>query len=988
MARPAASPRPPRAPWTGDATALADELRRTVAGEVRFDAGSRALYATDASNYRQVPIGVVLPRDAAGVEAAVAACRRHGAPLVGRGGGTSLAGQTCNAAVVLDFSRSMNRVLEIDPGRLLARVEPGAVLDDLRARAARHGLTFGPDPATHAWCTLGGMIGNNSCGTHSLTTGRTADNVEALEVLTYDGLRLRVGATPEEEIARRIRAGGRQGEIYRRLRELRDRYAGRIREGFPRLPRRVSGYNLDELLPERGFHLARALTGSEGTCVTVLEATVRLVPAWPARALLVLGYPDVFAAADHVMEVLEARPVGLEGMDRYLVDGDHTRRAYREVLDRLPPGDAWLLAEIPGDTPAEAAGRARELAARLARLPGAPGALLVENLAGQRRIWEVREAAVGTTARDDRPGGLGDAWPGWEDSAVPPERLAAYLRDLKALLARHGYGAALYGHFGEGCLHARINFDMTSAEGIRRYRTFLEEAADLVVSHGGSLSGEHGDGQQRGELLARMFGEELVGAFREFKAIWDPAGGMNPGKKVDPRPLDADLRVPGFHLRAAGPAGGETAFRYPDDDGRFSRAVLRCMGVGKCRREEPAGGVMCPSYQVTREEKHSTRGRARLLFEMLQGEVLPDGWRSAEVRDALDLCLSCKGCRRDCPAGVDMAAYKAEFLHHHYRGRLRPRSAYAFGLIPWWARLASLAPGLANAAAARLKPAAGVAPQRRLPSFAPRTFRSLFAERRRKGPGDGDGVRVFLWPDTFTEYFQPQVGMAAVEVLEAAGCQVEIPRRRLCCGRPLYDHGFLGLARRQLARALDALRPALDAGLPVVGLEPSCLTTFRDELLQLFPGDPEAHRLSRRTFTLAELLTSGEVPFDPARFAAPREAIVQGHCHHRSVLGIDADLRLLSGLGVEARLLDSGCCGMAGAFGFEREHYAVSMALAEQALLPAVRAAAPSVLVLADGFSCREQIAQGAQRPAKHLAELLRDRMPACGPETDRFASE
>jgi FAD/FMN-containing dehydrogenase/Fe-S oxidoreductase len=932
---------------------LEDDLRRSVRGEVRFDAGSRALYATDASNYRQVPIGVVVPRDIDDLAAAVATCRRHGAPLLGRGGGTSLAGQCCNTAVVLDCSKHLNRVLEIDPAARTARVQPGVVLDDLRREAGRYGLTFGPDPATHAWCTLGGMIGNNSCGVHSLTTGRTCDNLEELEVLTYDGLRLRVGATPEGELARIVRSGGRRGEIYRRLRDLRDRYAPLIRERFPRIPRRVSGFNLDELLPERGFHVARALAGTEGTCVTFLEANVRLVPATRARVLVVLGYPDVFRAADHVLEVLEAGPGGLEGMDRSLIDSDFTRRSYGDVLASLPAGDAWLLAEFGGETREEAASRARSLTGRLSRSPGAPGMLLVEEPAGQSRIWQVREAAVGTTSRDPR---YGDAWPGWEDSAVPPARLASYLRELRALLSRFGYGASLYGHFGEGCLHARINFGLRTAEGTARYRAFLESAADLVVAHGGSLSGEHGDGQQRGELLARMFGGELVQAFREFKAIWDPDNRMNPGKKADPSPLDADLRL-AVSLREP-PA----AFGYPGDEARFSRAVLRCVGVGKCRKDE--GGVMCPSYRVTREEKHSTRGRARLLFEMLSGEVIADGWRSREVREALDLCLACKGCRTDCPAGVDMATYKAEFLHHHYRGRLRPRAAYALGLIPWWARIASLAPGIVNGSSGLLKRIAGIAPERTLPLFARQTFRDWFAHRE----GRADGERILLWPDTFTNFLLPGTGQAAVEVLEAAGFRVEIPRRVLCCGRPLYDFGMLGLARRQLRQILDTLRPEIGSGVPMVGLEPSCVAVFRDELVNLFPEDETARRLSAQTFTLSEVLvrTGFESP------GIEGKAIVQAHCHHSAVLGLDADRALLGRLGLDFQILDSGCCGMAGAFGFERDHYEVSMACGERVLLPAVRESDPATLILADGFSCREQIAQATGRRALHLAEAVR----------------
>ncbi|HVG09691.1 MAG TPA: FAD-binding and (Fe-S)-binding domain-containing protein [Thermoanaerobaculia bacterium] len=880
---------------------LEADLRRAVRGEVRFDAGSRALYATDASNYRQVPIGVVLPRDTDDVLAAVEICRRHGAPLLGRGAGTSLAGQACNVAVVLDFTRHLNRILEIDPERRIARVEPGVVLDDLRREAGKHALTFGPDPATHAWCTLGGMIGNNSCGAHSLTTGRTSDNVEELDVLTYGGLRLRVGATSEEEIDRLVRAGGRRGEIYGALRTLRDCCADLIRERFPVIPRRVSGYNLDELLPEHGFHVARALAGTEGTCVTFLEATVRLVPLSRSRTLLVLGYPDVFAAADHVMELLEAGPLGLEGMDRFLVENDFTRHSYREVLAGLPPGGAWLLAEF------ELAETARRLAARL------PGALVIEDPAGQAAVWSVREAAVGTTSRDPR---LGDAWPGWEDAAVPPARLSSYLREFQALLGRFGYGAALYGHFGEGCLHARINFDLASPDGVKRYRAFLEEAADLVASHGGSLSGEHGDGQGRAELLPRMFGEEICRAFQEFKSIWDPDGRMNPGKVVDPLPFDADLRL-------------RTPLREPD----FSR----CVGVGRCRRD--GGGVMCPSWQVTHEEKHSTRGRARLLFEMLSGEVITDGWRSEEVREALDLCLSCKGCKSDCPAGVDMAAYKAEFLYRYYQGRRRPNHAYAVGLIHRWSRLASLAPGLANllGRTAAVKRLAGIDPRRTLPAFAPRTFRSWFARHKsREG-----GTPVLLWPDTFTNHFQPEIGIAAVRVLERAGFRVTLPRSGLCCGRPLYDVGMLDLARRQSQEILDAL----PEGVPIVGLEPSCVAVFRDEM-----GD----RI--RMLTLAELLEQPSIPQEPI--------LVQPHCHHHAVMGLEADRRLL---GANARFLE-GCCGMAGGFGFS--HYEVSMACAERVLLLAVREA-PEAILLADGFSCREQIRQATGRRALHLAELL-----------------
>jgi FAD/FMN-containing dehydrogenase/Fe-S oxidoreductase len=958
-----------RPPWSGDAAALAAELRRTVRGEVDFDAGSRALYATDASNFRQVPIGVVAPRDAAEVEAAVAVCRRHGAPVLLRGGGTSLAGQCCNVAVVVDTSRHLRGVLALDPVARQARVLPGTVLDELRAAAAPHGLTFGPDPATHAWCTLGGMIGNNSCGVHSLTAGRTSDNVEALEILTYDGLRLAVGATPEEEVAAIVRAGGRRGEIYRRLRELRDRHAAAIRGGFPRLSRRVSGYNLDELLPEKGFHVARALAGSEGTCATLLAATLRLVPAPAARVLLVLGFPDVLAAARAVPVILAAEPYGLEGMDRFLVDNDFTRRAHRAVLDRLPPGGAWLLVEMGGASREEAEARAHALSAGWQGERPAPGALLLAEPAAQAAVWQVRESAVGTTARDPR---LGDGWPGWEDAAVPPERLADYLAAFLDLLARFGYGAALYGHFGEGCLHARIDFDFSSAEGIRRYRAFLEDAADLVTTYGGSLSGEHGDGQQRGELLERMFGPELVAAFREFKAIWDPDDRMNPGKKVDPYPLDADLRPA---LALARPA---TAFAFADDGGDFARAVTRCVGVGRCRTK--TGGTMCPSYRATGDERHSTRGRAHLLFEMLQGEVIDAGWESLEVREALDLCLGCKACKSECPAGVDLAAYKAEFLHHHHQERRRPLAAYALGLAPLWLRWASHLPDFANAlasggASARLlKRLAGIHPERRLPALAEAGFRRWFERRSGRKEGEGQprraGGKVLLWVDTFTEHLHPEVGRAAVSVLEASGFQVRVPAGPLCCGRPLYDFGMLDRARRDLRRTLDALRPALAAGLPIVVLEPSCLATFRDELLQLFPRDPDARRLAEQSCTLSDALLRGGT--SPPASGDDRKVLVHGHCHQKALVGMEAERSLLASLGFEAEILDAGCCGMAGAFGFRGEHYALSQAIGEAALLPAARAAAKSGCTLvADGFSCREQVDQATGRRPLHLAELL-----------------
>jgi len=970
------------------AEALADELRDAIHGEVRFDRGSRALYATDASNYRQVPIGVVVPRHVEDVIETVAAARRHGAPVLARGGGTSLAGQCCNAAVVMDMSKYMNRILAIQPERKLARVQPGVVLDHLRDAAERHGLTFGPDPATHNRCTLGGMIGNDSCGVHSVMAGKTVDNIEELDILTYDGLRLQVGATGAEELERIIQEGGRRGEIFRRLKALRDRYGDLIRQRFPRIPRRVSGYNLDQLLPENGFHVARSLVGSEGTCVTVLEATVCLVHSPPARTLLVLGYGDAFVAADHVPEILTYNPIGLEGFDDRLVDDMRKKHLHPTEVALLPPGGGWLLVEFGGATKGEANDQANALMEALGRRDDPPSMRLFDDPRQAHMVWTVRESGLGAAALVP---GEKQFWPGWEDSAVPPDRMGDYLRDLRHLMDRYGYEGAFYGHFGQGCLHTRIDFELTSAAGIKAFDSFIHEAADLVVRYGGSPSGEHGDGQARAELLPKVFGEDLVEAFREFKAIWDPDGKMNPGKITGSTSqqlyrIDENLRLgTRYH-----PPQHKTHFSFADDHGSFANAMLRCVGVGKCRRTD--GGTMCPSYMVTREEKHSTRGRARLLFEMLEGggrargsptgdPDMPgrgDGWRDEHVKEALDLCLACKGCKGECPVNVDMATYKAEFLSHYYAYRLRPITAYTMGLIHWWALLAERMPRIVNFLTQTLilrdalKALGGVAPQRQIPAFAPQTFTQWFWKRPIRNQGK---PHVILWPDTFNNHFHPETARAAVEVLEAAGYGVIVPEQRLCCGRPLYDYGMLGAAKRLLRQILDALHEEIEAGVPVVGLEPSCVAVFRDELLQLFPNDEDAKRLSKQTFLLSELLTRHQDYRPQPEGVWPpkleRRALVHGHCHHKAIMGMGDEAAVLADLGLDFEILDSGCCGMAGAFGFEKEHYDISLACGERTLLPAVREADPDTLIVADGFSCREQIAQTTGRKALHLAEVL-----------------
>ncbi|MFF2899936.1 FAD-binding and (Fe-S)-binding domain-containing protein [Streptomyces sp. NPDC057966] len=969
---------------------LAQALRTEVRGEVDLGATARALTTMDASNYRRVPIGVVAPRDADDVAAALAVCRAHGVPVVPRGGGTSIAGQATGTGIVLDLTRHLRRIVEVDPAARTAVVQPGVILDELRDAAAPHGLTFGPDPSTHSRCTLGGMIGNNSCGAHSVAWGTTADNTHALTVARYGGdtLRLAGGTAPEA-----LRLPGLPGlpgalpdalpglpgalpDALPGLPELIRTNLALLRTRFPELPRRISGYALDALLPERGTDLVRAFCGSEGTLGVVTEATVRLVEAPAARALAVLGYADEAAAAEAAPGLLPHHPLTVEGMAADLV---------REPAG-LPRGGAWLFVETGGATPAEA----RAHAERILRAADALDGTVVTDPAGQRALWRIREDAAGTATR--MPDGT-EAWPGWEDCAVPPARLGPYLRDFRALLAEHGLRGTPYGHFGDGCIHVRIDFDLLSPPGVARFRRFSEELADLVVAHGGSLSGEHGDGQARAELLPRMYGDELVALFARFKDIWDPDGGMNPGILARPARLDENLR---FEVLPKRPVDVE--FGYPHDGGDFSAAVRRCVGVAKCRTAEPAGtGVMCPSFRATGEEAHSTRGRARLLHEMLAGTaggagaaddaaeataVITDGWRSTEVRDALDLCLSCKGCRTDCPVGVDMATYKAEFLHHHYRRRLRPASHYTMGRLPTWLRLAApFAPALNALARVRLlaalaKRLAGIAPERGIPVLARETFTRWLNRRWGKGTFifSNDEVAM-VWPDTFTEHLSPEVGRAAVRVLEAAGRHSIPAGRGLCCGLTYVSTGQLGKARKVMRRTLDRLGGTL--GAPLVVLEPSCAATLRTDLPELLPDDPRSAELASSVRTLAQYLEEYAPDWQPPRLDRPVTG--QTHCHQHAVLGDAAERRLRERAGLTGEL-SGGCCGLAGNFGFERGHWDVSVACAEETLLPSVRVAEPGTETLADGFSCRTQLEQLGGVRARHLAELLAEGLEE-GPE-------
>ncbi|MFD8176028.1 FAD-binding and (Fe-S)-binding domain-containing protein [Streptomyces sp. NPDC059709] len=980
------------APPPVDTDGLRAALRERVDGEIRFDAGSRAAYSTDASNFRQTPIGVVVPRTPEAGAEAVAVAREFGAPVLSRGGGTSLAGQCTNAGVVLDWSKYCTRVESVDPDARTCVVQPGIVLDDLNRQLAPYGLRYGPEPATHPNCTIGGMIGNNSCGATAQAHGKVVDNIARLEVLLYDGTRFWCGETDDEEYAGIERQGDLRATVYRRLRALRDTYGDEVRRRFPDIPRRVSGYNLDSLLPEYGFDVAGLLVGSESTLVTVLRAELELVPVVRERSLLVLGFDSIDKAADAVPEILPHEPIALEGVDARLVRDERIKHLNEKALAEMPEGNAYLMVQFGGDTVEEADARAHRMLEAVHRSEHDADCAFLDDPGHEQDLWQVREAGLGATAHiPGRP----DTFEGWEDSAVSPDRLGDYLRRLRALFEEFGYlsdtGPSLYGHFGQGCVHTRIPFDLYTADGVATYRRFMERAADLVVEFGGSLSGEHGDGQSRGELLSRMFGDRLVEAFGRLKAVFDPLDRMNPGKIVAPYGLDENLRL-GSGWAPFEPR--DLHFGFPHDGGSFSQAANRCVGVGKCRQHTSDGTVMCPSYQVTREEEHSTRGRARLLFEMLDGHgdaAIRDGWRSEAVKDALDLCLACKGCKKDCPADVDMATYKAEFLSHHYAGRpwRRPRSDWSMGWLPALAQVVGRtrlgpvvnalthAPLLSKAAVL----VAGVA-DREVPLFAERTFEQWFADHEPEG--DGHRGSVLLWPDTFTNHFHPHIGRAAVRVLEHAGWRVRLPDEALCCGLTWISTGQLGTAEKVLTRTVRALAGHVRSGGLVVALEPSCTAVFRADAAELFPGDQDVRRLAEQTVTLSELLTEHSPGYEPPRVPErSARALAQVHCHQHAVLGWEADRELLRRAGVDAERLDSGCCGLAGNFGFERGHLDVSEACAERVLLPRLREEDESTVVLADGFSCRTQIHEfdSGGHEGVHLAELLASALPG-GPAT------
>jgi len=937
------------------------ELRRVIEGEARFDRGTAAIYSTDSSNYRQVPVGVVIPRHEEDVARALQLARENSVPILARGGGTSLAGQTCNTALVLDFSKYMNAIQRIDGTLGLAVVQPGVVQSHLNTALAPYGLFFAPDPSTKDRCTVGGMIGNNSCGAHSAAHGKTSENLLALDVLLYDGTRLKLGPVGDAEFEATVSAGGRTAEIYRRLRDISARHGDLVRARFPKIPRRVSGYNLDELLPENGFNLARALVGSEGTLAITLSATVRAVPRPKQLVLVALGFSDVYVAADAVPWILEHRPEALEGFDQQLVD--FGRMKGLDSVRLLPSGCAFLIVELGGATLDEARGRGDALMQQAHRMPECTGSKLLIDPVERDSVWRLRESGLGSGA--PRPG-FPRTWPGAEDVAVAPAKLGAYLRRFNQLLEKRQLRVSIYyGHFGEGCVHCRVTFDMMSPEGVAVFRATMEELGDLVGEFGGSISGEHGDGIGRSELLPRMFGAELIPVFEEFKRVFDPDGRMNPGTIVSPHPLDSHLKL-GPNYR---PLQIATHFDFTGD-GDFMGAALRCVGIGKCRKTD--AGTMCPSYMATREELHSTRGRARLLFEALNG-ALPGGFTDEAMHEALDLCLSCKSCKTECAAAVDMAMYKAEFLSHYHHQHRRPLIAHALGRINEWAALASHVPGLVNSLsrsflARPMKRALGIHPDRNLPRFAKQTFRAWFG--RRNGAGD-TRPEVVLFPDTFNNFYEPEVAIAGTRVLESAGFRVIIPPTQICCGRPLYDQGMLDLAKQQLREAMRVLGPYAERAVPIVGLEPGCILTFRDELPKLFPGGPLAKVLAEGTFMLDEFLARKAPSYEPP----PRQGrgLLHGHCHQKAIAGLTHETALLGRVsGLKLEVLDAGCCGMAGAFGYEADHYQISKTLAERVLVPAIQRSEPGTIVISDGFSCRSQVRHFCpDARVMHLAQVL-----------------
>ncbi len=964
-------------------TDLEHELRTRLPGRnVRFDPASKRLYATDASMYQVEPVGVVVPRDADDVAAAHEVARRHGAAILARGGGTSLSGQTVNHALVFDFSQHMHRVLEVDREARWARVQPGVVQDELNAHVRPFGLLFGPDTSTSSRATLGGMIGNNSGGSHSIAYGLTVDHVLEITALLPDGTQAVFGEVTPDEFAAKCRLPGAEGHVYREVARIRDAYADEIRRRFPAHWRRVAGYNLNELLgigvrphswagggngAPRPFSMARLAVGSEGTLLTILEAKVRLVRRPPCTALDVIHYRDVQEALESSQALLETGPYAVELTDKMILDLARNNIEQRQRMGFVQgdPG-AVMIVEYAGETDAEVRAKVEALEARRQRARLGYASHVAYDAGEQQSIWKLRKAGLGLLL-----GLKGDKKPiaFVEDTCVEPRHLATFVPRFREIFAKYDTDGAYYGHCSVGCLHIRPVINLKTKRGLEQVKAIAEEITDLVLEFHGTISSEHGDGRARSPYLERMYGPTIMQAFRELKRAFDPDNRMNPGNIVASPGITEHLRYGEAYTTWEPP----TLLDFSGQGG-FAAAVEMCNGVGVCRKT--LEGTMCPSYMVTKDEEHSTRGRANALRAVLSGGLPAAEFTGRRLYEVMDLCLECKGCKAECPANVDMAKLKYEFLHHYYRANGLPLRNRLFGHIAKVNALGAPVAGLVNWLSSLgvsrwlLEKAAGIDRRRPLPALATETFADWFRHRtpRAEAPR-GD---VVLFPDTFTTYNVPEIGRAAVELLEAGGYRVLVAADRKCCGRPLISKGLLDVAREHAAWNVARLLPFAARGVAIVGLEPSCLLTLRDESVDLLRTD-EARTVARQSLLLEEFLLRERARGLELPFAAHgRRALLHGHCHQKALVGTAPTVAALRWAGFEVTEVDSGCCGMAGSFGFEHEHYDLSVALGNRRLAPAVKAAGPDTEVVAPGMSCRQQIEHLAGRRARHPAEVLR----------------
>jgi FAD/FMN-containing dehydrogenase/Fe-S oxidoreductase len=980
-------------PWTRfpdamaeSASALQAELQARIAGEVRFDPLYRMLYSTDASNYQIEPIGVVIPKSTEDVLATVEIAARHGVPLLPRGGGSSLAGQTVGAALVIDFSKHLARILAVDPETKTVTVEPGINIDALNRQLCPTGLMFGPDPASANRATAGGVVGNNSTGSHSILYGMTGDNVQTVKAVLADGAVVELGPLSPAAMAERARHDDSKGRLFASLLAFRERYADLIRRDFPPHWRRATGYSLDELLePDEAFNPARLLVSSEGTLATLLEVTFGLVPRPTRTGLVLLQFDELVAAMAATPVILETDPSAVELMGRMLINLTRSQPGYARQIAMIE-GDpaAVLVVEYYGESDEELQRQAARLKEHLRRRGVGTMAepLVVLDPRRQEDVWSVRKAGLGllmSVRGDHKP------IPVIEDVSVPVEHLAEYVGAIEELVASHGTTAAYYAHASAGCLHIRPLIDLKTMKGVQAMKAMAYAAAELAHRFGGVMSGEHGDGLQRSELNELIFGPALYAAMREFKRLWDPRGIMNPGKKVDAPPMTEHLRY-GPDYRAREP---QTYLDFSGEGG-FARAVEMCNGAGVCRKLK--AGTMCPSFMATRDEQDSTRGRANALREALAGNMLdrPD-LASKDVYDTLDLCLSCKACKTECPSSVDMAKLKTEFLAHYHDVHGTPLRARVFGHIHDLSRFASPAAPFVNLGMRLgldrpLLKVLGVAPERKLSRFAPRTFTDRWREHRgRKAPGtpwvagrrETRGKAVYFH-DTFAEYNYPRIGMAAVTLLEAAGFEVVVEERRACCGRPMLSKGLVEDARQLARRNVELLAGYARQGIPIVGTEPSCILTLRDEYRDLLPGDPDVQAVADHAFMIDEFLAkldqAGDLGIVWNEEPGPG-VLFHGHCHQKALIGVGPSLAMLKAAGCEATESGAGCCGMAGSFGYEAEHYAVSRKIGEERLFPAVNTAAAETVVSVAGVSCRQQIEHFTVRKTRHIAEVLAARI-------------